>query len=303
MTEKTAWLHVVAYAPFGADVSQVASEIREQARHGARRSRAAPGLELCRSRRGQHPDLDVGRVLRHRRGELDAAGRSTNAGFPASPRWIGKYVPQWIGITEPGLDASATASAARSGSRWPPPPRPGPQPQIGMSPTSTGPSSRHAVEEIGVAGEVDGLRARDDVADRIGGRAERRAAAVVLGRHRADLRVARSRASRHCSISIDRLELPLAQETPETAGHDDRELLPEPLERRQVEMVVVPMGDEDRIDAAQRPAQRPRSPPEVRDAVAQQRIGQQADAVEIDEDRRVPYVLDSRQARNARRSL
>ena len=30
VTEKTAWLHVVAYAPFGADVSHVASEIREQ---------------------------------------------------------------------------------------------------------------------------------------------------------------------------------------------------------------------------------------------------------------------------------
>ena len=31
VTERTAWLHVVAYAPFGADVSHVASEIREQA--------------------------------------------------------------------------------------------------------------------------------------------------------------------------------------------------------------------------------------------------------------------------------
>jgi small-conductance mechanosensitive channel len=30
ITDRTAWLHVVAYAPFGADVSQVASEIREQ---------------------------------------------------------------------------------------------------------------------------------------------------------------------------------------------------------------------------------------------------------------------------------
>jgi hypothetical protein len=29
VTDRTAWLHVVAYAPFGADVSQVASEIRE----------------------------------------------------------------------------------------------------------------------------------------------------------------------------------------------------------------------------------------------------------------------------------
>jgi small-conductance mechanosensitive channel len=31
VSEKTAWLNVVAYAPFGADVSQVASEIREKA--------------------------------------------------------------------------------------------------------------------------------------------------------------------------------------------------------------------------------------------------------------------------------
>jgi small conductance mechanosensitive channel len=31
LAETIAWLHVVAYAPFGADVSQVASEIREQA--------------------------------------------------------------------------------------------------------------------------------------------------------------------------------------------------------------------------------------------------------------------------------
>jgi hypothetical protein len=31
LTEKIAWLHVVAYAPFSADVSQVASEIREEA--------------------------------------------------------------------------------------------------------------------------------------------------------------------------------------------------------------------------------------------------------------------------------
>jgi hypothetical protein len=31
VTERTAWLNVVAYAPFGADVSQIASEIRERA--------------------------------------------------------------------------------------------------------------------------------------------------------------------------------------------------------------------------------------------------------------------------------
>ena len=30
LTERTAWLEVVVFAPFGADVSVVASEIREQ---------------------------------------------------------------------------------------------------------------------------------------------------------------------------------------------------------------------------------------------------------------------------------
>jgi small-conductance mechanosensitive channel len=30
VSERTAWLHIVAYAPFSADVSHVASEIREQ---------------------------------------------------------------------------------------------------------------------------------------------------------------------------------------------------------------------------------------------------------------------------------
>jgi hypothetical protein len=30
MTERTAWLHIVAYAPFGSDVSHLASAIREQ---------------------------------------------------------------------------------------------------------------------------------------------------------------------------------------------------------------------------------------------------------------------------------
>ena len=301
LTEKTAWLNVVAYAPFGADVSQVASELREKAACsalGARR--AASDLEVAFLRRRG------ARAARRRARAPPAPPRTGQAGdrrtraFPASPRWIGKYVPQWIGTTMFGrmqrdrLGRALGIEVAAAETRPPAPDR--------DEPDVDGPDLGHAVEEIGVAGEVDRLRARDDVADRIGGRAERRAAAVVLGWHRADLQVADR--ERLALLDLDhRLESPLAQEPPEPARDDDGELLPEPLERRQVEVVVVAVRDEDRIHAAQRPRRDPARPPEVGDAVAKQWIGQQPDAVEIDEDRRVPYVFDSRQARNARRSL
>ena len=91
----------------------------------------------------------------------------------------------------------------------------------------------------------------------------------------------------------------LRRRPPSPRGSDDRELLPEPLERRQVEMVVVRMGDEHRIDAAQRPGRDGRRAPEMRDAVPQQRVGQEANAVEIDEDGGVADVLDACQATNA----
>ena len=58
-------------------------------------------------------------------------------------------------------------------------------------------------------------------------------------------------------------------------------------------MVVVRMGDEHRIDAAQRPRDDGRRAPEMGDAIPQQRVGQEANAVEIDEDRGVADVLNS----------
>ena len=137
VTETTAWLHVVAYAPFGADVSHVASEIREQTVAALASADLLPPRSR-RSRRDAGPHVDARRRLFHRR-ENSSGGRSTKAGLPVRPRWIGKYVPQWIGMTSPG-STRATASAARAGSRWPPP-SPGPQPQIGIRPMSTGPSS------------------------------------------------------------------------------------------------------------------------------------------------------------------
>ncbi len=74
--------------------------------------------------------------------------------------------------------------------------QPGPPPPDRNEPDVDRPELAHPVEEVGVAGEVDGLRALDDVADRIGGRSERPPAAVVLGRHDAESGATRWRTSR-----------------------------------------------------------------------------------------------------------
>ena len=115
----------------------------------------------------------------------------------------------------------------------------------------------------------------------------------MLRRHRTDLQLADRQRLAHLDLE-HRLEPPLAEQAAEAAGHDDRELLAELLERRQVEVVVVRVRDEHGVDAATRARRDGRRAPQVRDAVAQQRIRQQANAVEVDEDRRVPDILDPR---------
>ena len=89
------------------------------------------------------------------------------------------------------------------------------------------------------------------------------------------------------------LEPALAQHPAEPARDDDGHLLAELLERGKVEVVVVRVRDEDGVDAAARSCRDRSRPPQVRDAVAQERIGQQAHAVEIDEDRRMTDVFDA----------
>ena len=109
----------------------------------------------------------------------------------------------------------------------------------------------HLVEEVGVAGEVDRLRARDDVAERLAGRSDRAPASVVLGGNGTNL----ERADRERLTLLDlehALEPALAQHSAEPARDDDGHLLAELLERGQVEVVVVRVRDEDGIDTAAR---------------------------------------------------
>ncbi len=133
--------NVVAYAPFGADVSQVASEIREQAVAALGDGRAAARLEVEALARPRSTRTSTSGAVSFIAAANSTGGRSTKPGFPVSPRWIGKYVPQWIGMTSPRTDARDRLGRAL-GIEMAAAAEPGPHPQIGMSPTSTGPRSR-----------------------------------------------------------------------------------------------------------------------------------------------------------------
>jgi hypothetical protein len=81
----------------------------------------------------------------------------------------------------------------------------------------------------------------------------------------------------------DVLEATFAQERRQAARHDHRQLPPQALERREVEVVVVGVRQEDRVQVVQRLDVDARRPPQVRDAPAQQRVGEQPNPVELEE--------------------
>ena len=96
-----------------------------------------------------------------------------------------------------------------------------------------------------------------------------------------------------CLDLDDVSEAPLAHERPEAPWDDDRRDPTEPLERRDVEVVVVGMRDEDRVDAAKSRRVDPAAPaPEMAHPRPQDRVGQQTDAVERDLHGRVTDVRD-----------
>ena len=89
------------------------------------------------------------------------------------------------------------------------------------------------------------------------------------------------------------------QQASAAARYDDRDVAADPPQRGQVEVVAVQMAQEHRVDGAQGLRRRRRRvPPQVGDAVAQQGVGEQSHAVEIDERGAVP---DPRHVRHPRR--
>ena len=164
----------------------------------------------------------------------------------------------------------------------------GPQPATGTSATSTGPRPLELGEEIGVAREVDGGRPAHQVAHRLGARAER-AAPVVVGRRRRHLDRADADGLADPQLAHLGEALP-AQERAEPARDDEPQRAAEPAERAEIEVVVVPVRDEHRLQVPFHAGDERHPTPQVRDALAEQRIGEQPRAVQVDQHRGVADV-------------
>ena len=177
----------------------------------------------------------------------DSAGsRSTSSSLE---RPIRRYVPQWIGTATRGR-SSVSACAARSRIEVPagharPPAGNGEQRDVEVARDVA-----HPVEQVGVAGEPDPQRAAHEVAE--GGHAHPEdLPAPVLGVGRGDVDAV------HVGVVAD-VELrhvrePAAAEHVAGADRDDdaRRATDEP-QRLDVEVVVVEMRDEQRVDVVER---------------------------------------------------
>ena len=149
----------------------------------------------------------------------------------------------------------------------------------------------HLGEEVGVAREVDPAAPPDVEADRVGDRAADGPAAVgMLGPGRGDLDLPDGR-------DLTRLELRhlgesrAAEEVAGAARGEDANVALEPAQRGQVEMVLVQVGDQHRVDLPRDAGvgRRP-EPAQVREPAAEHGIGEQADAAELEKERGVPDV-------------
>jgi hypothetical protein len=92
----------------------------------------------------------------------------------------------------------------------------------------------------------------------------------------------------------DRLEM-LGEQTAEAARHDDGNRPVKTLERRDVEMVVVSVGDQDRREAFHHVCGQGNSPPQMPDPAPQQRVGEHCEAVELEADGPVADIRNGAQ--------
>ena len=140
----------------------------------------------------------------------------------------------------------------------------------------------HAGEEIGVAGEVRGRGAGDEITERRGFGAKRPTPAVVLG-----VRCTNRDAAYLLFVTgldlDDVLEAAPAQQGAGAARHDEEWGTSEQPERREVEVVVVDMRDEHHIGPMLVEPESGADASQVEHPRAYHRIGQQAYSVDFEE--------------------
>jgi hypothetical protein len=145
----------------------------------------------------------------------------------------------------------------------------------------------HALEQCGVAGEVDHPRSLDQEPDRELGRPDWRPESAVLGIGRLDPQAADRRDVADAQLD-HACEAAPAQAPAHAPRHDQPDIAGEQPQRAEVEVVPMRVGDEHGVDAGPRLGQeashrtgqgaRPR---------AEDRVRQQPDAIEGEHHRRV----------------
>ena len=247
-----------------------------------------------RGERGSHGpgDLDRPAGLRARRPARPArarrrARRTRAPGRrPGGARCAGRS-PSGSGTASRGR-SSASALAAPRGSMWPAPTL-GPQPATGSSAAvERAGELGHLRVGLGVAREVHAAGHEPDAARRPADAASaaRRGRPAPHARARRPARAPR-RGRSVCTVRPVRRSARAA-----AARRHHRRVRVEPAQRRLVEVVVVGVREQDRVEAAELARHR-RLAPQVRDPRAQQRVGDQARAAELEHGGRVPEPGDA----------
>jgi hypothetical protein len=157
--------------------------------------------------------------------------------------------------------------------------------------------SREVVQfraEVRVSCEVHAGRARDPEAQRFRCRTERPSPSIVVSADRFDAHAAdvESVAGRN----LHNVTARPAQKLAEAFRHDDFRPSPKASQRRQMQMVVMPVRDQDGVylDVVEEMRHAVAVTMEKPQTIHEERVGENAHAIHFDEDRRVPEVAKMR---------
>ena len=152
----------------------------------------------------------------------------------------------------------------------------------------------HLGAQVGVAREVHARAPRDPVPERAGGRAERTASPIVFGTYRLDHDAADAESL--AGRDLHDLMTGPAHERSKPLRHDDTWPAAKPPQGRQVQVIVMRVGDEDRVDfdVFEVVGDGVAVPVEKAQTIDEERVGENAHVIHLDENRRVPEVAKMR---------
>src|SRR5439155_20149045 len=155
----------------------------------------------------------------------------------------------------------------------------------------------HLGAQVRVAREVHARAPGDPVPQRFGGRAERTPSPIVFGTYRLDHDAADAESLAGHDLH-DVLSGP-AYERSKSLWHDDAWPAAKPPKGREVQVIVMRVGDEDDvdIDVLDEVGNSLRVAVEQAQTIHEQRVGENADAIHLDEDGRVSEITKTRSHR------